>query len=83
MTLATEAMKTALLVGAPLLGLSLIAGLIVSIFQATTQINEASLQFVPKILAALAGVVLFGPWMLATMMDFTHRAITLLPQVVR
>lgn len=82
-SLASEAMKTALMVGAPLLGLGLAAGLIISVFQATTQIHEASLQFLPKILAILAGFVLFGPWMLASMLDFTRQALTMLPQMVR
>lgn len=83
LTLAQEALKVALLVGAPIVGLGLAAGLLISLFQATTQINEASLQFVPKVLAALAGVVLFGPWMLATLTDFTHRLLTMLPQLAR
>lgn len=82
-SLASEAMKTALMVGAPLLGLGLAAGLIISLFQATTQIQEASLQFLPKVLAVLAGFVFFGPWMLATMLDFTRQAFLLLPQMVR
>jgi flagellar biosynthetic protein FliQ len=83
MTLAQEALKTALLVGAPVLGLGLVAGLLVSLFQATTQINEASLQFLPKVLAALVGMVIFGPWMLTTLTDFARYAITLLPQLAK
>lgn len=81
--LAQEAMKVALLVGAPVLGLSLAAGLLVAMFQATTQINEPSLQFLPKVLAALAGVVLFGPWMLMTLVDFARRLILMLPAIAR
>jgi flagellar biosynthetic protein FliQ len=83
LSLSQEALKTALLVGAPVLGLGLLAGLLVSIFQATTQVNEASLQFLPKILAALVGVTLFGPWMLTTMVDFTRNLFRLLPELVR
>jgi flagellar biosynthetic protein FliQ len=83
MTLAQEALKTALLVGAPVLGLGLVAGLLVSLFQATTQINEASLQFLPKVLAALVGMAIFGPWMLTTLTDFAHYTITLLPQLAK
>jgi flagellar biosynthetic protein FliQ len=83
MTLAQEALKTALLVGAPILGLGLVAGLLVSLFQATTQINEASLQFLPKVLAALVGMAIFGPWMLTTLTDFAHYTITLLPQLAK
>jgi flagellar biosynthetic protein FliQ len=83
MTLAQEALKTALLVGAPVLGLGLVAGLLVSLFQASTQINEASLQFLPKVLAALVGMAIFGPWMLTTLTDFAHYTITLLPQLAK
>lgn len=83
MTLAQEALKTALMVGAPILGLGLAAGLLVSLFQATTQINEASLQFLPKVLAALVGLAIFGPWMLTTLVDFTRSMITMLPQLAR
>jgi flagellar biosynthesis protein FliQ len=83
LSLAQEALKTALMVGAPILGLSLAAGLIVALFQATTQINEASLQFLPKVLAAVLGMVLFGPWMLTTLVDFTRRLITEMPGLVR
>lgn len=83
LSLGQEALKVALMVGAPVLGLGLAAGLIVSLFQATTQINEASLQFLPKILAAAVGLVLFGPWMLNTMLDFARRMITMIPAMVR
>lgn len=82
-SLAQDALRTALYVGGPVLLLSLVAGLLVSMLQATTQINEASLQFIPKILAALAGLVIFGPWMLTTMLDFTRRMIQMIPELVR
>lgn len=81
--LAQEAVRVALSIAAPVVGVSLTIGLMVSIFQATTQINEASLQFVPKILAALAGLVVFGPWMLTEILDFTHRIIAMIPAMVR
>lgn len=81
--IAQEAVRTALYVAAPVIGLGLLVGLLVSLFQATTQVNEASLQFVPKLLAALAGLIFFGPWMLTTLMDFARRMITLLPEMVR
>mgnify|MGYP000150041534 CR=1 FL=1 len=81
--LAQEAVRTALFVAAPVIGLGLLVGLLVSIFQATTQVNEASLQFVPKILAAVAGLIFFGPWMLTTLMDFARRMIQMLPEMVR
>lgn len=82
-SLSQEAIRIALLVGAPVLGFGLAAGLLVSLFQATTQINEASLQFLPKILAALVGLIIFGPWMLTTMLDFTRTVIQMIPQMVR
>jgi len=78
-----EALKIALMVGAPVLGLGLAAGLLIAMFQATTQINEASLQFLPKVLAALIGVAIFGPWMLTTMIDFTRRMFESLPLLAR
>jgi len=81
--IAQEAVRTALYVAAPVIGLGLLVGLLVSLFQATTQVNEASLQFVPKLLAALAGLIFFGPWMLTTLMDFARRMIALLPEMVR
>lgn len=70
--LAREALFTVLLVSAPIMGLSLLVGLLVSIFQATTQIQEATLAFVPKIVAVLGAVVFFGPWMLNILLAFTN-----------
>lgn len=69
--LGQDALMTALLVAAPILGLGLLVGLAVSIFQATTQINEQTLTFVPKIIVVLAAIVLFGPWMLNILLEFT------------
>lgn len=83
LSLGQEAMKVALLVGAPVLGLGLVAGLIVALFQAISQINESSLQFLPKILAAVVGLVVFGPWMLNKMLDFTQYMFSLIPEMVR
>jgi flagellar biosynthetic protein FliQ len=83
LSIAQEAIRIALFVGAPVLGFGLAAGLLVSLFQATTQINESSLQFLPKVLAALVGLVIFGPWMLTTMIDFTRNIIQMLPQMAR
>ncbi|MGE5590542.1 MAG: flagellar biosynthesis protein FliQ [Bacillota bacterium] len=83
MALGREALVTTLLVGAPVLGLSLIVGLLVSIFQATTQLNEATLSFVPKILAVLLAILIFGPWMMTVMLQFTSRIFTSLPTLVR
>ena len=65
-----QAIETLLLVSAPMLGLSLAVGLLVSIMQTMTQINEATLTFVPKILAVFLGVLLFLPWMVSTLIAF-------------
>ena len=62
--LAKEALMTALMIGGPVLGVSLLVGLLVSIFQAMTQIQEQTLTFIPKILAIAAVMLLLGPWML-------------------
>ncbi|MDP4094797.1 MAG: flagellar biosynthesis protein FliQ [Bacillota bacterium] len=70
--IAQSALKIILYVSAPMLGLSLIVGLAISIFQATTQIQEQTLTFIPKILAVIAGIALFGSWMLRTLIDFTQ-----------
>ena len=68
--IAQQALKTVIYVAAPMLGLSLIVGLAVSIFQATTQIQEQTLTFVPKILAVLGSILLFGSWMLTVLKEF-------------
>lgn len=70
--LAQNALKIVLYVSAPMLGLSLIVGLAISIFQATTQIQEQTLTFIPKILAVLAGIALFGSWMLRVLIEYTQ-----------
>jgi len=71
LTLAERGIFTILLVAGPILLLALAVGLLVSIFQATTQIQEQTLAFIPKIIAVLIGVVVFGPWMLTKLMEFT------------
>ncbi|GIO10871.1 flagellar biosynthetic protein FliQ [Cohnella xylanilytica] len=69
--LAGQAMYTVLKVSAPMLGLGLIVGLLVSIFQATTNIHEQTLAFIPKIIAVFVAILLFGPWILSVLVDFT------------
>lgn len=69
--IAEQGIWTVLLVCGPLLLLALVVGLLVSIFQATTQIQEQTLAFVPKIVAVLIGIVVFGPWMLSHMVSYT------------
>lgn len=70
-SVAERAITVILLVSGPLLLVALITGLLVSIFQATTQIQEQTLSFVPKIVAVLVGIVFFGPWMLAHVTTYT------------
>ncbi len=70
MALGTEAMKIALALAAPLLLAALISGLIVSLLQAATQINEMTLSFIPKILAVFTTMVIAGPWMLNLILDY-------------
>ena len=71
-----------LLVSAPILLSVLAIGLIVSIFQAATQIHEATLSFVPKIIAAVAVLAIAGPWMLTTLVEFVQRTLQQIPSVV-
>ncbi|MBN8234464.1 flagellar biosynthesis protein FliQ [Halobacillus kuroshimensis] len=68
---AKEGIYTVLLISGPLLILALAVGLVVSIFQATTQIQEQTLAFIPKIVAVLIGLIVFGPWMLTNMVEYT------------
>lgn len=74
--LGRDALITILMVAGPMIGMGILVGLLVSIFQATTQIQEQTLTFAPKIVAVLAAGVLFGPWMLRTLIDFTERLIS-------
>ncbi|NMB37999.1 MAG: flagellar biosynthesis protein FliQ [Firmicutes bacterium] len=67
-----DAVKTVLLVAAPALGIGILVGLIVSIFQATTQIQEQTLTFIPKIIAVLISLIIFGPWMLRNITNFSR-----------
>ncbi|MFS0672449.1 flagellar biosynthesis protein FliQ [Ornithinibacillus sp. 179-J 7C1 HS] len=71
LSLAEKGIYTILLITGPLLILALAVGLLVSIFQATTQIQEQTLAFIPKIVAVLVGLLFFGPWMLTTLIEFT------------
>jgi flagellar biosynthetic protein FliQ len=69
--LAREALWISLLVGGPILGISLVVGVVVSILQAVTQVNEQTLSFVPKVVAVFVGLIIFGPWMLETLVGFS------------
>lgn len=68
--LGQEALMVVLLVSAPMLGLGLTVGLMVSVFQATTSIQEQTLAFIPKIIAVFVAILIFGPWMLRIMVEF-------------
>ncbi|HLL10942.1 MAG TPA: flagellar biosynthesis protein FliQ [Rubrivivax sp.] len=71
-----------LMVSAPVLLVVLLVGLVVSIFQAATQINEATLSFVPKIVAAVAVLGIAGPWMLSTLVEYLQRTLQSIPGAV-
>jgi flagellar biosynthetic protein FliQ len=81
--LAQKALMTVVYVSAPMLGLSLIVGLAISIFQATTQIQEQTLTFIPKILAVLGGILLFGSWMLRVLIEYTQNLYININQFIR
>lgn len=79
MTLGRDAMQMTLMVAAPMLIVVLVIGLLVSIFQAATQINEATLSFIPKLLGVFTVLIVAGPWMLTTMVDYMHTVFTSIP----
>ncbi|MYL33156.1 flagellar biosynthesis protein FliQ [Pontibacillus yanchengensis] len=81
-SLAERGIYTVLIVTGPLLILALSVGLLVSIFQATTQIQEQTLAFIPKIVAVMGGLVFFGPWMLSKMVEFAASIFNNLNQFV-
>lgn len=78
-----DALGTVLLVSAPMLGIGLLVGLVISVFQATTQIQEQTLTFVPKIIAIFLAMVVFGPWMLHTLVEFAGGILGNLHQAAR
>jgi len=82
-TFAQEAIKTTILVSLPVLLIGLGVGLVISIFQAVTQIHEMTLTFVPKILAILLGLLVFGSWMLELLTRFTMNTIEQIPFYIR
>ena len=82
MSIGSQAIHVSLLLGAPLLLVALVVGLVISIFQAATQINEATLSFIPKLLAVFATMVIAGPWMLNQMLDYMRSLFMSIPQLV-
>jgi flagellar biosynthetic protein FliQ len=69
--LARQALLVALEIGAPILGVSLVVGIVVSIIQAVTQVNEMTLTFVPKLIGVFVAMLIFGPWMMETLLNFS------------
>ena len=82
MTLGQKAMEVTLMVSAPLLLAALITGLLVSIFQAATQINEMTLSFIPKLVVLFAMLVFAGPWMLSVLLDYMRQVLEGIPGVI-
>lgn len=82
MTMGRQAMEVTLMVAAPLLLAALVIGLVVSIFQAATQINEATLSFIPKLVGVFVTLVVAGPWMLSVMVDYMRQVLTGIPTLV-
>jgi flagellar biosynthetic protein FliQ len=78
-----QAIKTLVLLSAPLLGFGLVVGVLTNIFQAVTQITETTLATVPKILAMLLAFVIFAPWMLDIIIDFTTNLYDSIPLIIR
>ena len=82
MALGSQALTMTLMISAPLLVAALGVGLIVSIFQAATQINEMTLSFIPKLIAMFVTLIIAGPWMLTMLVDYMRRLLTSIPGLV-
>lgn len=80
---AMESIKTTLLLSAPMLGFGLVTGLLVSVFQAVTSIQELTLTFIPKILAVFFSLILFFPWLLHLMLSFTSKILINFPDYIQ
>ncbi|MFH0934169.1 MAG: flagellar biosynthesis protein FliQ [Pseudomonadota bacterium] len=82
MTIGQQAIEMTIMVSAPMLLTALVIGLIVSIFQAATQINEMTLSFIPKLLGIFAAMLIAGPWMVGMLQDFMTRLFSSIPYMV-
>lgn len=82
LTMGQEALLMLLMVSAPVLGVALVVGLLVSLFQAVTQIHEATLAFVPKLIAVIAVFAIAGPWMLSMLVEYLKRTMEAIPMMV-
>jgi len=78
-----DAMKITLILASPLLLAALISGLIISVLQAATQVNEQTLSFIPKIISVLGVIVILGPWMLGVMLDYMHNLFNNIPLIMK
>lgn len=76
-----ETMRLSTLMALPVLGVGMVVGLIISIFQATTSIQEQTLTFVPKILAIILAMVIFGPWIASSLIEFTYQIFDMIPEM--
>ena len=82
LSISQNALETTLMVSAPMLLTALVIGLVVSILQAATQINEATLSFIPKLLGVFAATVVAGPWMVQVLVDYMQRLFSSIPHVI-
>ncbi|PKO33466.1 MAG: flagellar biosynthetic protein FliQ [Betaproteobacteria bacterium HGW-Betaproteobacteria-7] len=82
MEIGRQAIEVTLIIAAPTLLAALVVGLIISIFQAATQINESTLQFIPKLVTMFVVIMLFGPWMLQYLIDYIQRLFGSIPQLI-
>lgn len=82
LTMGQEALLMLLMISAPVLGAALVVGLLVSLFQAITQIHEATLSFVPKLVAVIAVFAIAGPWMLTMLVEYIRRTMEAIPSSV-
>jgi flagellar biosynthetic protein FliQ len=83
MTMGRQAMEVTLMIASPMLLTSLVVGLLVSIFQAATQINEATLSFIPKLLGVFMALIISGPWVLSVIVDYMHTMFSGIPAMVQ
>ena len=81
--LGVDAMEVAILLSMPLLGITLVLGLIISIFQAATQINEMTLSFIPKLIGLVAALIIMGPWLLDIIVNYTRDVFLNIPSATR
>jgi len=83
LSMGQKAVSMALVLSAPFLVTGLVVGLVISVFQAATQIQEMTISFVPKIVAVVLAGVVFGPWLLKVLVSFTRELLTGIPELVR